>query len=147
LGVGEEIISKHQMLLKRLASWRANIEVMGDILNWRKEGLPARNTEIALMDVPEFRKTVDRRRNLNGRCEKHIDIDDGFGREIWHSRTSNMFDCNHHAAARFGNPPAEKLEAFEPTGIVIRDDNRICHHWIKYIDDASSTDFRFKSSR
>src|SRR5580700_4266127 len=79
------------------------------------------------MDITEFRKTVDSLRNLSISCQKNNNIDDGLGREIRHGRTANMLDCNRHAAESSGNPPVEELKACGPTGVVIHDNNRICH--------------------
>jgi len=127
LWVGAKIISERQMLLKCLASRRTNVEVMWRIVNGSTESLTPGNAEIATMEVTECREMVDGCRKLSFSCEEHIDIDDRFSCEIWHSRASYMLDCSRHAAERFGNPLPEELKAFGPTRIVIHDNNRIRH--------------------
>ena len=125
--VGAEIISERQMLLKCLASRRANIEVMWKIVNGRTESLTPGDAEITSMRISECRETVDSRRKISFSCQKHIDIDDGFSCEIRHGRASYMLDCSRHAVECFGNSLPEELKAFEPTRVVIHDNNRICH--------------------
>jgi hypothetical protein len=114
--------------LKRLASWRTNIEVMWNILHGCEESLTVRNSEIPLMDITVLRKTDDSHRKRSDSRQKHIDIDDGLGCEIWHGYTPNRFDCDRHVAERLADPPAEELKACGPSRVVIPDNNRICHH-------------------
>ena len=60
---------------------------MRNIANGCSENFTLRNTEISLMHITSFRKTVDYRGEVTFSCQKHIYIDNGLGRRIGDSRT------------------------------------------------------------
>jgi hypothetical protein len=94
------------------------------------ERLASRDAEIAFMLVSDRSKAVDYRPQIGAARYHHIDVDDRLSWQAGDRGAPDMLDPLGERTQSDRDTGAEFSELIRPSGIVIDQRDRFCHHYI-----------------
>ena len=141
LGVCAQAVTHGQMIAEREARVHAQVEVVTGRRVWCAKGFPPVNPQVALMSIPQSRKTIDRDWHIGGGRDHDSDVDDRFCREAGDRGAPNVFHGDREIGDGGPDIPPEPFERRRPARIVFDDDDRhVCFSVDKNASEAA--DFR-----
>jgi len=126
-----KVVSKRNMRQVCLAAGPTDVEVMREFLRRSTERFTLRNTQVALVLVPDGNQPRNREREARAGSQEHIDVDDGLGRQAGYGGATDVFNRARDIFKGSGYRDAQQFKILRPKRVVVLDDYRI--H-----DDASA---------
>jgi len=114
VGVCPKVVAKGDVPIEFTALGKAQVEMVGNMVERRPKRLAAGNPQIAAVHITQPVESLDRGREILAPAENNVDVDDWFSRQSGDRGAADVLDRGRQAAKRRSDPGAEGLKLFGP---------------------------------